>query len=430
VILIRFIIVILFIEFSFTQGRVDGIDAVVGSNMILHSDVLQQSHIWAVSQGVDPSKKPYLFEKIYFETLENIIDQYAVLDLAEKDTNMVISDDEVNRMLEQRIDEFVSQAGSKELLEKALGMSLRQIEQEYWFEIRNMMFIERYKLSKIQNVDVGRVEVKNFYDVYKDSIPPVPENYTFSIIEIPFLSGELSENRAYNLLDSLRNLVLYDEASFDSLAKIYSQDPGSAISGGRLGFTERGTLVQNYEEAAYALHPNELSFPIRSEFGYHLIRLIDKKGEKISSQHILVPVSFSDIDKKTSFNLAKLLYQKTNNDPFVFDSISIEYKNIYNNYSDVYSNVISDDIPYFLLDHLIKQTQFKLSMPIETENGYVLIYLYQYNKQYISNLDNSWNLMYQYALQKKKNIIFQNFLEKMKENIYINKYIDNNVKIF
>ena len=110
--------------------------------MILHSDVLQQSHIWAASQGIDPSKKPYLFKKTYYETLENIVDQYAVLDVAEKDTNMIISDDEVDRILKQRIDEFVAQAGSKELFEEALGMSLRQIEQKYWFEIRNMMFIK------------------------------------------------------------------------------------------------------------------------------------------------------------------------------------------------------------------------------------------------------------------------------------------------
>ena len=218
--MIRFIVLILFIEFSFTQGRVDGIDAVVGSNMILHSDVLQQSHIWAASQGIDPIKKPHLFEKIYFETLENIIDQYAVLDIAEKDTNMFISDDEVDRILEQRIDGFIDQAGSKELLEEALGMSLRQIEQEYWLKIRNMIFIERYKLTKIQNIDVGRVEVNNFYDIYKDSIPSVPENYIFSVIEVPFLSGKLSENRVYSLLDSLRGLVLSGEASFDSLAII------------------------------------------------------------------------------------------------------------------------------------------------------------------------------------------------------------------
>jgi len=411
-----------FVEFSFSQGRVDGVDAVVGDHMILHSDVLQQSHLWATSQGVDPLKKPYLFEKIYFETLENIINQYAVLDVAEKDTNIVISDDEVDRILKQRIDGFINQAGSKELLEETLGMSLRKIEQEYWSEIRNMMFIERYKLSKIQNIDVGRVEVNSFYDVYKDSIPSVPENYTFSVIEVPFLSGEFSENKAYSLLDSLRGLILSGVASFDSLAIIYSQDPGSAMSGGRLGFTERGTLVQPYEEAAYALLPGGLSLPIRSKFGYHLIKLIDKRGEKISSQHILLPVSFSNIDKETSFNLSKLLYQQTNNDPFIFDSISTEYKNIYNNFSGVFSNMVPDDIPYFLLNQLIKQTQFELSIPIEIKTGYVLIYLYQYNEKYIPDLENSWNLIYQYALQEKQNLIFQKFLSKMKENIYIKIY--------
>ena len=125
-----------------------------------------------------------------------------------------------------------------------------------------------------------------------------------------------------------------------------------------------------------------------------------------------------------------LLYQKANNDPFIFDSISTEYKNIYDNYSGVYSDVMSDDIHYFLLNHLTKQTQFELSMPIETENSYILIYLYQYNEKYLSNLDNSWNLIYQYALQKKQNLIFQNLLEKMKENIYIKIYFDNNNKVF
>ena len=99
----------------------------------------------------------------------------------------------------------------------------------------------------------------------------------------------------------MRLLIVNSGTSFDSLAKIYSDDTGSASSGGRLGFTERGTLVQAYEEAAYALLPGEIGLPIRSKFGYHLIRLIDKRGEKISSQHILVPVSFSNIDKEATY---------------------------------------------------------------------------------------------------------------------------------
>ena len=429
--MIRFIIIItLFIGFSFSQGRIDGIDAVVGKNMILHSDILQQSHVWAASLGVDPSKNPYRFEKIYFETLENIIDQYVVLGVAEKDTNMIISDDEVDRILKQRIDEFVAQAGSKESLEEAFGMSLRQIEQEYWFEIRNMMFIERYKLSKTQNIDVGRVEVNNFYNENKNSILPVTENYTFSIVEVPLLSGKLSKINVYNFLDSLRSLVLSGTASFDSLAKKHSHDLGSAISGGRLGFTDRGTLVQSYEEAAYGLLPGEISPPIHSQFGYHLIRLLDRRGEEILSQHILRTIPFSDFDKDLSLKKANSIYNLTNNDPFVFDSISVEYNNEYDNFSGTYSKITPQEIPYILLEHINKQNPNKLSKPIKMDSGFALIYLYEQNESFIPNPNNSWGLIYQHALQKKQNLIFQNLLEKMKENIYIKIYIDNNNNVF
>ena len=118
---------------------VDGIVAIVGNSIVLHSDVIQQSQILAASQGVDPAKNPYLFETLYSKTLSNIIDQYAVLDIAEKDTNIVISNDEVDRALMQRIDEFIAQAGSIELFEEAVGMSLHKIKLDYWSEIRNLM---------------------------------------------------------------------------------------------------------------------------------------------------------------------------------------------------------------------------------------------------------------------------------------------------
>ncbi|SVE36112.1 uncharacterized protein METZ01_LOCUS488966, partial [marine metagenome] len=174
----------------FSQGVVDGLAAIVGKNVILHSDVLQQTQILAASQRIDPKKNSLLFERMYDETLNNIINQFSILDAAEKDTNLIVSDDEVDRALDQRIDEFILQAGSRELFEQAVGSSLRQIKSDYWLEIRNMMFIERFKFSKVQTFDVSRVEVNDFYYNYKDSIPPVLENYTFSVIEIPFIAGE------------------------------------------------------------------------------------------------------------------------------------------------------------------------------------------------------------------------------------------------
>jgi hypothetical protein len=138
------------------RGRIDGVVAFVGDNMILYSDVLQQSQMVALNQRVDPVKMPLLFEEIYFVTLDNIINQYIVLDIAEKDTNLVLSDDEVDRALNHQIDDFVSRAGSEENFVEMIGMSMRQIKADYWKDVQEMMIVERYRFSKIQNVDVSR----------------------------------------------------------------------------------------------------------------------------------------------------------------------------------------------------------------------------------------------------------------------------------
>ena len=150
-----------------SQGRVDGIVAIVGNNIVLHSDVLQQSQLIALNQRVDPVQMPNLFEEIYFNTLDNIINQYTLLDIAEKDTNLVLSDDDVDRALNRQIDDFVSRAGSEERLEDMIGMSMRQIKADYWKDIRDMMIVERYQFSKIQYIDVSRIEVDNFFLVFK-----------------------------------------------------------------------------------------------------------------------------------------------------------------------------------------------------------------------------------------------------------------------
>ena len=192
-----------------SQGRIDGIVAIVGDNMILHSEVLQQSQIVALNHQVDPIKMPLLFEEIYFTTLDNIINQYTVLGVAEKDTNLVLSDDEVDRALNLQIDDFVSRAGSEEKFEEMIGMSMRQIKADYWKNIREMMVVERYQFSKIQNIDVSRIEVDDFFVSYKDSIPSVPEQYEFSVIEVPLVAGKRSEENVITFLDSLKKIIVY-----------------------------------------------------------------------------------------------------------------------------------------------------------------------------------------------------------------------------
>jgi len=420
--MVRFFVFIIFFSFSvfFAQGKIDGAAAIVGDNIILHSDVLQRAHVVATGRGINPSRSPYLFEEIYISTLNNIINQYVVLGIAERDSNIIISNDEIERALNQQIDNFIFQSGSEKNFLEMAGMSMHQIRSEYWKDIRDMMYVERLQFSKIQNIDVSRIEVNSFFDIYKDSIPIIPEQYSFSVIEIPFLSGSLSEQKTFDFLNNLKNNIEFSGASFDSLAKIYSHDPGTSQSGGFLGFTSRGSLVKEYEEVAYSLLPGEISSPVKTPFGYHIVRLIDKQGEKISTQHILRIVEFSSEDKKLSIRSLENILSVVEKKSSVFDSLANIYSKKHNNFSGLYNSVPISNIPDFLLTELNNIDGFpNISSIFETENGVALIFYYNHLEKIKPSLNNSWNLVYNYAKQNKQNKLFNTWVEDIKNNTFI-----------
>ena len=258
----------LFLYFFVTLGwsnnaPVDGLLAVVGDNIILHTDVFQQSQMHAMQQGLDVSKNPYVFEKIYSETLANMINQYILLDAAEKDTTIEITASEVDLALEQQLTEIISRAGSEKALEDAMGQSIRTIRKDYWHEIKNMILIDRFRYKLVSDVNISRREVQSFYLNYKDSLPPAPAKIKFSLIELPFVPSDESIQVELNLINKLKEKI-ESGSSFESIAKEYSQDPGSSGVGGDLGYMKRGTLVFEYEEAAFSLDINEIEISFLS----------------------------------------------------------------------------------------------------------------------------------------------------------------------
>ena len=404
------------------EAPVDGLLAVVGNNTILHTDVFQQSQMIAMQQGIDVSQNPYAFERIYNETLSNMVDQYILLAAAEKDTTLEVSTKEVDSALEQQLSEIIARAGSEKALEEALGQPIRQIKKDYWLEIKNMILIDRFRYSLFSGVDVSRKEVQDFYSTYKDSLPPSPVKIKFSLIELPFLPSEKSKLTELNLIRQLKKEIERG-ASFEDIAKEYSQDPGSAAVGGDLGYMKRGTLVSEYEEAAFSLLINEISEPILSPFGYHLIQLLDKKGERIHTRHILRFLKPSDEDKEVVLKEIREIYSETQHDPGLFDSLALEKKYDLKNNSGVYPAVDINSIPLDVLSSIESVPTNSISYPFESQNESVyLAYVFSKTEAVQPTLENSWKPIKEFAKNDKINRFFLNWLEENKRKTFIKKF--------
>ena len=414
----------LFLLFLLTFGGannapVDGLLAVVGNNIILHTDVLQQSQMVAIEQGLDISQNPYAFDRIYNETLSNMIDQYVLLAAAEKDTTIDVSTGEVDAALEQQLAEIISRAGSEGALEEALGKPIRQIKKDYWVEIKNMILIDRFRYGLFSGVDVTRKEVQSFYSHYKDSLPLVPAKIKFSLIELPFIPSEKSRLSELNLITQLKEKI-EKGGSFESLAKEYSQDPGSSGVGGDLGYMKRGTLVSEYEESAFSLEVNEISDPVLSPFGYHLIQLLDKKGESIHTRHILRFLKPSDEDKEAALEEIRQIYLETQHDPGLFDSLAQEIKYDLKNLSGLYQEVDVNSIPFDLLPSIKETPAHTLSYPFESQNESVcLAYVFEKTDSVRPTLENSWETIRVFAKNEKMNNIFLSWLSENKGKTFI-----------
>ena len=374
----RLLSILFFVSSLVSQGPVDGVAAFIGKNILLRSEVLQQTQVEGVSLGVDPLKSPLRFEGLYSSVLSSMVDQYVLLDLAEKDTNIVVTQEEVGFALDQQIQDFILRAGSEKALEEATGMSIRRLKDEYWGEVYNMLMIDRYRFSLIQGLDVSRKQVLDFFENNKELLPLVPSQFSFSFVEIPFSIGSIADSLAYN--SALRVFsLLSDGGFFDSLAILYSQDPGTSQGGGFLGFTKRGALVQEYEEVAFSLEVGEISLPVKSPFGYHIIKLLEKRGEKISTQHILKTIMPTPSDSSVALLFLDSLLSLGVTGFGVFDSMATTFSYHKKMRSGIYDFIVSTDIPVDIFLILEKTNPFSFSSIFFTSGGAGLLYKKNYD---------------------------------------------------
>lgn len=278
----------MFLSPALAQTVVDEVIWVVGDEAILRSDV-EAMRMQAAMEGIRWNRNPdcAIPEQI---AVQKLFLHQAAIDSIE------VTESEVSSNVEQRLEYMISQAGSREKLEEYRKQTLSQIRSSMHDDLRDQMMIQRMREHLVKNISVTPAEVRRYFrNLSQDSIPFVPTEVEVQIIaQTPRIEQE-EINRVKDELRDYTDRVTKGESTFQTLARLYSEDPGSARRGGELDYTGRGMLDPAFAAVAFNLtDPKKISKIVESEFGFHIIQLIDKRGDKIKVRHILRKPVVSD----------------------------------------------------------------------------------------------------------------------------------------
>jgi len=399
---------------------IDGVAAVVGERVVLKSDINQTLAMAIFQQKLNPQEDLSKIEKLKKEITKSIVNRKVVLAMAELDS-VEVSDKEVDRALDQQVDNIVSQAGSEEAAEKALGQPLRTFRREYWYEIKDMLITQKYQQTLIGNVSVSKKDVKLFYKTYKDSIPDFPTTIKLRHLLLKVVPSKKQKDKTVAFLEDLRKRILDKKNTFEDLAKQYSQDPGSKTSGGSLGFVRRGSLVTPFEAVAFTLGPGEISKPVKTEFGYHIIETQEVRGDRIRVRHILMSAPVTDADESNTYKKASTIKDSSTTISLFLDMVNnhtMDEQTKKTGGSLGWINPQTYPVPEFgaVLGKIEKGV---CAGPVRSELGYHLLWIESIKTGGGASLQSHWNEIEILALNKKKALWFQEWVADARKNFFI-----------
>jgi peptidyl-prolyl cis-trans isomerase SurA len=402
---------------SFAQQTIEGIAAVVGQEIILKSEIEQFVQNYAIQNKLNIRSDTNLLRNLQKQVLDKMIEQKIMLAKADEDT-IKVDDRDVDKRVDEHIAYLIQQVGSEGKLEEAFQSPMRKIRKDLRRETVERMKIETLRRKKFQDLKVSRREIENFYQVFRDSLPSLKETVNFSHILKQVKAGESSVLVALEKIRAIKN-KLDKGADFAELAKSYSEDPATAKRGGDLGFTKRGDFVKEFEEVAFSLAIGQISDIVQTQFGFHIIKLNERRGEQIRTSHILIQVRPVAADTQRVIDQLLAIRQEIQQGAS-FDSLALLYSDDENvekdkgNLGDWETNNLA--IPAF--KEVISKLQVgEVSEPFKTEYGYHILKLNWRKEPRQLTLENDWEQIQQMALNHKIETEYVKWMEKLKKEI-------------
>ena len=286
---------------------IDGIEAVVGDYIILKSEVAFQIQLWAMQQE-DNSLPPEKVEELIKELIEQMVNDKLILIKAMKDTSITVSSEQIEEALDYKLEELKGRFPSQVEFEQQMaleGLTYRELKNKFRDEMRNQIYKDRLISHELSRVSILPSEVREFFERYKDSLPPHEEAVKLAHIMLEVKASQATLDSARARAAMIKDL-LDNGADFAELAVQYSEDP-SPESGGDLGYFGRGDLFGEFEKAAFALDIGQVSEVVQTKIGYHIIKCEDKLGDRIRCRHILCLGNPTEEDRANTMSLADSL---------------------------------------------------------------------------------------------------------------------------
>jgi peptidyl-prolyl cis-trans isomerase SurA len=301
-------------------------------------------------------------------------------------------------------------------------MPINKMKREFRAEMRTQIAAQKYQQFKFGNIQSSRREVEEFYQKYRDSLPRVPEELElYHIFKIPQASAEVKKvarELAQTILDSIRS-----GGDFADFARRYSKDPGSASAGGDLGFHRRGQFVKEYEEIVFGLKENELSGPVESIFGYHVVQLLERRGDAVHSRHILIKINEDTTTAQAVVQFLRSLH----------DSIAHgrDFSELARKYSDdkesaqiggLLGRYTIDQFDQSLLSVVEKMKVGDISDAVDVEygtsKGFHIVYVKNRIPEHEMNLQDDWKRLEQLATNYKRSVEMQTLVNELRKEMY------------
>lgn len=411
-----------------SQSIVESVVAIVGNEVIYMSDL---ENMVADMRRQNPR---ITADQVRCDVFHQMLVTKLFLDQARIDS-ITITNDAVEGQVNLRINDAIRRAGSEQALEGYFGKSMLEIRRDIRKNLVDEETVREVQDKIAKDVTVTPAALKKYYSgIPKDSLPVIPAKYQLSIIQLDPPSNEDNKAEARQRLLDLRSQIL-DGKSFAVLARLYSEDTESAKNGGELGYVTRGEVEKEYADAAFSLTKNTVSKIVETKYGFHIIQLIDRKGDMVNTRHILIKPKVKPDQAARALTKLDSIANAIRKNDITFETAALRYsthKDSRINGGKYVSANPSDRVTWFTLEELnpdiymrirdMKVGEISDAFRTTDENNnevFRIVKLDNVIQAHTANLKDDYQSIYNAALETERNKVYQKWIKNKIQITYI-----------